>query len=209
MSQPRENSVTVWIADLKEGDSAAAEQLFERYFENLARLAEKRLAGNPQRVADGKDLAQEVFTSLVLGAAKGQYPKLTDRHDLWSLLIAITRHKAADLIKHQTREKRGGGNVRGESIFNQKESDGRPLGIAAILDQAPTSADLVEYDDQLQWLLKQLNDEDHSGMLGQVALLKFERFSNAEIAKQLDCVERTVERKLERIRHIWLKDLDE
>lgn len=209
MNQPQQKSVTQWIADLKEEDSAAAEQLFKRYFENLVRLAERYLTGHRQRAGDAEDVAQTVFASLVLGAPKGAYPKLTDRHDLWSLLIAITRHKAADLIKHQTREKRGGGNVRGESIFNQKESDGRPLGIAAILDQAPTSADLVEYDDQLQWLLKQLNDEDHSGMLGQVALLKFERFSNAEIAKQLDCVERTVERKLERIRHIWLKDLDE
>ena len=209
MNQPQQKSVTQWIADLKEEDSAAAEQLFKRYFENLVRLAERYLTGNRQRAGDAEDVAQTVFASLVLGAPKGAYPKLTDRHDLWSLLIAITKHKAADFIKRETREKRGGGHVRGESIFAQNGSDNRPQGLADVFEEGPTPLDLVEYEEKLSRLLQELDDADRSGTLRQVAALKCERYSNVEIAQQLDCVERTVERKLERIRHIWMKDLDE
>jgi DNA-directed RNA polymerase specialized sigma24 family protein len=50
-------------------------------------------------------------------------------------------------------------------------------------------------------MLDLLGDET----LRQVALLRLEGFSPREIADKLDCVERTVERKLERIRDKWSK----
>jgi len=55
--------------------------------------------------------------------------------------------------------------------------------------------------DACHCLLEQLPDE----ALRQVALWKLEGYSNAEIAAKLACIERTVERKLARIRRIWGK----
>jgi DNA-directed RNA polymerase specialized sigma24 family protein len=53
-----------------------------------------------------------------------------------------------------------------------------------------------------QRLLDSLGDET----LRQIAQLKLEGYTNEEISEQLDCVPRTVERKLERIREKWAKE---
>jgi DNA-directed RNA polymerase specialized sigma24 family protein len=43
-------------------------------------------------------------------------------------------------------------------------------------------------------------------MLRTVALRKLEGYRNSEIAAQLDCATRTVERKLRRIRALWSQE---
>ena len=206
MNQSEQKSVTQWIADLKAGDAEAADRLFERYFDNLVRLADKRLKGHRQRAADAEDVAQNVFASLVLGAPQGKYPKLAHRHDLWSLLIAMTKHKAADEIKQENREKRGGGKVRGESVFGQKGKDrgSRPLGIIDVLGNDPTPNDCVQYDEHLQLLVARLDESDETCKLRQVLAWRLQGFTVREIAEKFDVVRETIERKLKRIRLIWI-----
>jgi hypothetical protein len=50
---PSGDSVTTWIELLRQGDHAAAQPLWERYFQQLVRLACRRLqgcrAGRPMR----------------------------------------------------------------------------------------------------------------------------------------------------------------
>lgn len=208
MDQSQHKSVTQWIADLKAGDAEAAQRLFERYFDNLVRLADKRLKGHRQRAADAEDVAQKVLTSLMLGAPQEKYPKLTDRHDLWALLIAMTKHKAADQIKQAHREKRGGGKVRGESVFGQKakgkDRHGRPLGIIDILAHDPTPADCAQYDDHLGRLVARLDKFDEAGKLRQVLAWRLQGLTVEEIAHEFDVVRETIERKVKRIRLIWI-----
>ena len=218
MSETSARSVTEWILELKSGDVEAAERLFERYFDQLVQLARTQLPGDRRRVSDEEDVAQTTFTSLVLDVSNGRHLQLTDRHDLWSLLIAITKHKAADMIKSELREKRGGGQIHDESMINRQMPEGRgaiagedsdgswQLGLADIIDQTPTVDDLAEYNDRLQTLLHRLDRADPSGDLRQVAILKISGHTNEEVAKKLGRVARTVVRKLERIRKIWLKE---
>jgi len=47
-----EGSVSNWIGRLKAGDPAAAQRLWERYFERLVGLARTQLRGAPRRAAD-------------------------------------------------------------------------------------------------------------------------------------------------------------
>ena len=107
-----EDSVTVWIASLKAGDADAAQKLWQRYFETLVRLARDRLRGAPRTVADEEDAALSAFDSFVRGAARGRYPRLDDRDDLWRLLVVITERKAIDQAHRERRQKRGGGKIR-------------------------------------------------------------------------------------------------
>ena len=51
-------------------------------------------------------------------------------------------------------------------------------------------------------LLNKLEDET----LKAIAVHKMEGYSNKEIAQKLGCVERTIERKLARIRQIWERE---
>src|SRR5436305_15228164 len=103
------NSVTVWIKSLKAGDVAAADKLWRRYFEDLVRLARVRLGAAPKAMADEEDAALDAFDSFVRGAARGRYPRLDDRDDLWRLLVVITEREALDRAQHERRRQRGRG----------------------------------------------------------------------------------------------------
>ena len=68
----------------------------------------------PPRLRRGR-LALSAFHSLCERVGRGQFPQLADRDDLWRLLVTITARKVISALRHQTRQKRGGGKVVGES----------------------------------------------------------------------------------------------
>src|SRR5262245_50589686 len=113
-------SVTLWIEALKGGDDDAAAALWGRYFARLVRLAEARLGPAHRRAADGEDVALSAIRCLCAGAAAGRFKELTDRDDLWRLLAALTMHKVIDQKRRDLGLKRGGGAVRGESVFGDE-----------------------------------------------------------------------------------------
>src|SRR5206468_12688890 len=113
-------SVTHWINLLKGGDAAAVQRLWEAYFPRLVGLARKKLREAPRRAADEEDVALSAFDSFCDGLAQGRFPQLTDRDDLWHILVLITARKALQLMRHEQRQKRGGGTVRGESVFQER-----------------------------------------------------------------------------------------
>jgi len=196
-------SVTHWIEQLKAGDAAAVQPLWERYFERLVRLARRKLRGSRRRVEDEEDVALSALDSFWRGAKSGRFPKLRDRHNLWPLLIVITARKAHDVIVHEHRQKRGGGAVRGESVFQALGDLASSLpGLDQVIGREPTPEDAERVAEQCRRLLDQLRDE----RLRSVALWKMEGYTNAEVAGKLGCVEGTVERKLRVIRSIWGKE---
>src|SRR5262249_27853021 len=101
-------SVTHWIGQLKAGDPAAAQKLWEGYFRKMVELARQKLQGLPRRAADEEDVALSAFHSFCRGARGGRFPQVGDRNSLWPLLVAITAHKAIDLLRYEHRRKRGG-----------------------------------------------------------------------------------------------------
>src|SRR4051794_32004303 len=103
-------NISVWIRELQAGNQDAAQQLWERYFQQLVRLAQKRLPSRLRRQSDEEDVALSAFNSFCRAAAAGHYPKLADREDLWRLLVTITAHKAIHAARHAKRLKRGGPN---------------------------------------------------------------------------------------------------
>jgi DNA-directed RNA polymerase specialized sigma24 family protein len=74
-----EGSVTHWISQLKQGDRAAAQPLWEAYFHRLVALARQRLRGTARRAADEEDVALAAFDSFYRRAEHGQFPKLGSR----------------------------------------------------------------------------------------------------------------------------------
>ncbi len=196
-------SVTHWLNLLKGGDSAAIQRLWEAYFPRLVGLARKKLHEAPRRAADEEDVALSAFDSFCEGAAQGRFPQLTDRDDLWHVLVTITARKALQLVRHEQRQKRGGGAVRGESVFHEgSETADEPSGLEQILGSEPTPAFAAQVAEEYQQLLARLGDAD----LCRVAVWKMEGYSNEEIAAKLGCVPRTVERKLGLIRTLWSQE---
>ncbi len=195
-----QEEVTQWIMHLAEGDQAAAEKLWNEYFAKLVRLARRKLDGMPLRDVDEEDVALSAMNSFCMGIAKGKFDALQNRTDLWKLLVTITARKATAKLRRHFAQKRGGGGVRGESIFMQNENEEqRNEGIGNVLGSEPTPELATDVAENCQKLLDLLGDDT----LKQIAVLTLEGYRTEEIAVKLNCVRRTVERKLERIREIW------
>jgi DNA-directed RNA polymerase specialized sigma24 family protein len=197
---PQTGSVTTWVGQLRAGNHAAAQQLWQRYFSRLVGLARGRLQGLRRGAKDEEDVALSAFDSFCRAAERGRFPRLEDRDDLWQVLMTITARKAADLRQKERRLKRGGGKVRGESALDGLlgPEDGG-AGIEQVVGAEPTPELAAEVADEVQRLLGLLpNDEVRS-----VALAKLEGYTNAEVAGRLGCAEATVERRLGLIRSLW------
>ena len=123
MATDTEGSVTRLIDDLAgaEVDTAAA-KLWQCYFDRLVRLAHARLKAAPRGAADEEDVALSAFNSFCRGAVQGRFPRLGDRTELWRLLVTITARKAADHLRREFCQRRGGGRVVGEAGTQRGES---------------------------------------------------------------------------------------
>ena len=197
-----DGSVTHWLGALKGGDAAAAQRLWERYFDRLVRLARAKLGAMPRGAADEEDVALSAFHSFCRGAARGRFPRLDDRDNLWRLLVTITARKALDQVRRQARQKRGGGRMLIGSAQAGGEDDTDGAGLEQVVGQEPTPQFAAMVADECRRLLAALDDET----LRQVALLRMEGYSNEEIAARVDCSLRTVSRKLALIRKAWLRE---
>lgn len=192
-------SVTHWIDGLKAGDADAAGQLWQRYFQRLVELARAKLRTAPRRAADEEDVALSAFKSLCLGAARDRFAQLKDRHDLWQLLAMITVRKAADQLAYEGRQKRGGGRTRDEAWL---DNGGGRRGLEHIVSNDPSPEWITSMSEECERLLGLLPDD----LLREVAMLKIEGHTQYEIAEQLGCARRTVARKLDVIRKLWLRE---
>jgi len=199
------NSDTVLLARLKAAnDNDAAQELWQRYFDRLARLARKKIQGRQRRVSDEEDVALSAFDSFFRGVSNGKFPQLDDRNDLWQILVMLADRKAIDQTRRYLAGKRGGGQVRGESAFMNVDDVNAKGGLDQLAGAAPSPEFADQFSETCHEMLVKLKDPE----LVQVALYKMEGYTNDEIAEKLGRVTRSVERKLRTIRKIWTGDGD-
>src|SRR5262249_54078000 len=158
-----------------------------------------KLRHTRRREADEEDVALSAFDSLCQGFRGGRFPALADRDGLWGLLVFITAQKAADLVAYTRRKKRGGGKVRGHSVFDGPAGS-QEGGFDRIMTSSPGPATLNVWAEEYNQLLDRLGD----GTLRQVAELKVQGYKVEEIAERLGLARRTVHRKIHLIRKVLL-----
>lgn len=193
-----DGSITVWLDSLKRGDDDAARELWNRYFQRLVGLARSKLGGSATRMADEEDAALNAFDSFCRGAEQGRFQQLRDRDDLWQLLVVITVRKALDQRNYERRQKRGGGRTGSEGTADltlQQWDD--------VLGEEPSPELAAMVAEEFSRLLTMLRDDE----LQSIALLKMEGYTNHEVAEQLGCARRTVQRRLELIKLLWQQEI--
>lgn len=192
MSDDAAGSITQVFRQLQSGDTAAAARLWEQFFPRLLGLARRTLAGRPQRAAGPDDAVQSAFASFFLRVREGAFDGALDRGDLWNLLATFTVRKSLKLARRESASKRGAGRVLGEGDL--AGPGGEPLPLDGIAGQLPAA----DFDLCCEEMLQSLDGEERA-----IALLRLLGYKNREIAEQLGCTERKIERKLNLIRMVW------
>jgi DNA-directed RNA polymerase specialized sigma24 family protein len=188
---PERDNVSHWINLIKEGDSVAAEMIWQRYFDRLVRSVRQKLRGQNRQVSVEEGVVISVFKSLYLAAVDGRFPDLSDRDELWRLLLRMSARKIVDKRRHDLRQRRGG-SARVRSLDQAGNEDG----LIQVIGDEPDPEMLLTMKESIERLLSHLGD----GQLREIAVAKLEGYSNAEMAGQFGCSERTIERRLHLIR---------
>jgi DNA-directed RNA polymerase specialized sigma24 family protein len=191
-----QGSVTRLIIELRSDEpkvrAAAARLVWGRYFKELLKLARSQLSAQIRTREDEEDVLQSMYKSFCIRQRRGDFD-LANRDQLWNLLVQITLRKARNTANRHLQGKR---DIRREDIATVQSPD-------ALLDQidssGPTPAEAALLNEALERRFQMLRQPE----LRQIARWKLEGYTNPEIAAQLDCTVRTVERKLERIRVYW------
>jgi RNA polymerase sigma factor (sigma-70 family) len=198
-----QGSVTRLLEQLRSDDSTvrdeAARRVWDRYVPALLDLARHHLDHRLLHREDEEDVLQSMYASFCLRQRRGSFA-LSGRDDLWRLLVTVTLRKVRNTARRHRQEARDYRRECAQPDSRDSESN------AWVLEQMdrsePTPEVAAALNEELERRLRALGDP----VLRQIALRKLEGYTNREIARELDdCTERTIERKLGRIRAKWAR----
>lgn len=186
-----DDDVSVWIARARNGDQEAATQIWATFVSQLMLIAQRAISCGNIGNADEQDVVQSCFKSF-FNNLRGNLASIANRDELWRVLVTITRRKVISLRRRHSAQKRASDQAR-VAVCNEL--------VDLIASGDPTPEFLAILVEEFQMRLDSLAGEDDT--LVAIARLKFEGYTNDEIAGKISKTTRSVERKLKRIRSIW------
>jgi RNA polymerase sigma-70 factor (ECF subfamily) len=175
------------VARWQEGDAQAADELYQRYAEQLIALTYRRLPGKLALRVDPEDVVQSVYRSFFAAAREGRFV-LQQSGDLWRLLLTITIRKVQNRLKHHLADKR--------DLTRESSADGSVHGIALeVLAREPSPDEAVALADLMEQTL-----EPFTATQRRVIELRLQGYPLEEIAADVGTCRRTVCRVLERFK---------
>jgi len=194
-----EQPVVNWMNQLRDGNSVAAQQLWQTYYHQLVVLARRKLDGRVRLGADEEDVALSAINSFCRAVQAGRYPQIEDPGNLWKLLMKITLHKVFHLLRNEHCQKRGGERRQLESMGKADQESV----LSQLAGPEPSPQLAAQFAEQYEHLMAKLPN----ATLTEITVLRMEGYSNSEIAARLGKSERTIERKLNLVRQIWESDI--
>jgi RNA polymerase sigma factor (sigma-70 family) len=185
---PEQPSFHALMDRLRAGDDDAAQKVLDHYARRLIALARSRLDRLLCRKIDPEDVLQSVFKSFFARHAGGQV-RLDTWDNLWGLLATITVRKCG---RHAQYYRAGMRDVRREALPAPGDEAGQAWEAA---DREPTPAETAVLVETVELLLRGMSERDR-----QIVELRLQGYRSVEIAAQVGCTERSVQRVLERVR---------
>lgn len=187
-------SVSRLLAKARHHDEQAIAELWQRYWKALVELAQSRCQYTTALV-DPEFIAQSVFQQICDKFRTGDLNAIDNRDKFWAVLLNLTKNRAIDHFRRETRKKRGSGQ---QVALSGEQQD-------VVQDHAsmiPVDAHL-EAEDLLEQLCRNLRNEDPTGLLEKILLARLGGLQVSELAEEHEVSSRTIERKLERIRLVF------
>jgi DNA-directed RNA polymerase specialized sigma24 family protein len=185
-------TITLLLRQLPTKDEQVVQDVFNFYFQDLARRAKRLLTElGGVRVTDDEDLAILVITAFLKDATQGELGELRSRHDVWRMLSKRIRLRAINMVRDERRSKK---MEMGESVFRNADGGWDTRGI----DQQP-GRDVQE----LTWFHQELIGALSDPVEKEIAALLLEGKDVQEISNKLTKSPATVYRKLQRIKESW------
>jgi RNA polymerase sigma-70 factor (ECF subfamily) len=164
---------------VRQGDNAAAEQIYTQYANRVIGLARSRLSNPIRQKEDPDDVAQSVFKSFFRAQQAGQF-QLEDREGLWKILFVITLRKCARRYER----------YRAQSRDARKE-----VALEDDVAHEPAPEEAVLLTETVEELLRDLHDRERP-----ILVLALNGHTPEEISTRIGRTERTVYRVLKRVR---------
>ena len=198
---PDDGSVTTLLIQLHDPDPAvrvrAISALVSRYTPELLALITARLHHRLQHRVAPEDILQDVLFSFCKRQQRSGYA-LANRDQFLNLVVTIALNKICSAGRRELRQRR---DLRREQPVGRGPGEGTPLDPT---DPHATPDVAVEIAEQIELLMRRLPPECR-----EVVLLRLEGQTVEEIARRIDRTPRTVERRLERVRELWRKEMPE
>lgn len=182
------NEVTVdLIARWRAGEQLAAQQLFQRYAEQLIALARGRLSDRFNRRFDPEDVVQSAYRSFFSGVHDGRY-SVERGGDLWRLLVVITLHK----LQHQVRR-----NLSDKRSLDRERDLGQGKIPEDMLARVPSPVEAVALAEELERVMGLLEP-----LQRRMLELRLQGYNLSEIGTATQRCPRTVCRTLELVKQL-------
>ena len=163
---------------LRQGDSDASQELFDRYSGQLVRLATANIHPMLQRRFDGEDVVQSVFRTFFRRHQEIGF-QIEQSQQLWQLLVALTLYKTRTHARKHTAAKR---NVAvDQAIVDQ----------LAASSGEPSPDEAIAMWEELGIVLDGLPDRT-----AEIVSMRLEGKARTEIAGELNLSRQTIHRLL-------------
>lgn len=196
------DSVSRWLVDgTRSTRSDSTTHLWQHFGLRLVRVARQQLRSIRDAAYGSEDLALSAFHEFHRCQAQGYFPNLSNRDQLWRLLVVISLNKARNYQRAMLRLKR---SPDGASQFFEDR-----LSICRDADGRDSPDTIIAALEEFEYLLDLLDATDPSGKLRTIALLRFDGVSKSQIAKTLGSTRRTIDARIQWIQVIWKGHLKE
>jgi RNA polymerase sigma-70 factor (ECF subfamily) len=177
------------VTRLREGEHAAATEVFLRYTRRLLGLARKHLDGRLAAKVDPEDVVQSAYKSFFQRHQDGDF-QISNWDHLWGLLTIITVRKCADRAVYFTAEKRNMNREAGQG------TEAAPAPWQLAVDREPSPEEAIVLSETVEDLFRSIGDEDERAIIE----LSLQGYTTQEISDKIGRAERSVRRLRERIR---------
>jgi RNA polymerase sigma-70 factor, ECF subfamily len=169
------------MAGVRGGDQDACRQFWDQYGPLIERVAQRHLSPGVRRRVGPDSIVLSACRTFFRRAQGGEF-QLSDATGLGQLLCAITVNKVRMKTRCHLRQRRG------------LQAEQHPAELPEAVARGPRPEDLVAFDDELQLLVSQFDDEERH-----VLDLKLQELTNEEVAEKIGSSERTVRRIVKRL----------